>query len=72
MFLKHKTSGDLIEVLDLAQMYDPLSAVITGRLQAGEEVQEPEEFSKQDLVFPSGEELPLCWSDCQYRMHSKL
>jgi hypothetical protein len=71
MFLKHNPSGDLIEVLDRLQMYDPLSEVVRGRFQVGEEVQEPEEFKKTDLVFPSGEELPLCWRDSQYRQHIK-
>ena len=71
MFLKHSPSGDLIEVLDLVQMYDPLSAEVLGRFQSGEEVQEPEEFRKKDLVFPSGETLPLCWRDNQYRLHTK-
>lgn len=71
MFLKHNPSGDLIEVIDLVQMYDPLSKVVLGRFQAGEEVQEPEEFSKMDLVFPSGETLPRCWRDNQYRLHTK-
>jgi len=71
MFLKHNPSGDLIEVLDLVQMYDPLSKAVLGRFQAGEEVQEPEEFSKKDLIFPSGEALPRCWRDSQYRVHSK-
>lgn len=71
MFLKHKPTGDLIEVMDPRQMHDPLSAVVLGRLQAGEEVQEPEEFSKKDLVFPSGETLPRCWLDSQYRAHGK-
>ncbi len=71
MFLKHTASGDLIEVLDSVQLHDPFSAVVSGRFQAGEEVSEPEEFKKKDLVFPSGEALPLCWRDSQYRTHDK-
>jgi hypothetical protein len=71
MFLKHKASGDLVEVLDPVQLHDPFSPVIRGRFQAGEEVPEPEELKKTDLVFPSGEALPLCWRDSQYRAHAK-
>lgn len=67
MFLKHKSSGDLVEVLDPVQLHDPSSAVIRGRFQAGEEMPEPDVFNKADLVFPSGESLPLCWLDPHYR-----
>jgi hypothetical protein len=71
MLMKHISSGDLVEVLDLLQLHDPSSKVVCGRFQAGEEVQEPEEFRKTDLVFPSGESLPLCWRDSAYRQHGK-
>jgi hypothetical protein len=33
----------------------------------GEELQEPHHFSKAELTFPSGEALPRCWVDAQYR-----
>jgi hypothetical protein len=33
----------------------------------GQEEQDPETFMKQNLVFPSGENLPLCWLDANYR-----
>ena len=38
-----------------------------GRIHAGEELQEPETFTKSVLVFPSDEELPRCWVDAGYR-----
>jgi hypothetical protein len=71
MFLKHTSSGDLVEVLDSLQLHDPSSSVVRGRFHAGEEAQEPEEFKKADLVFPSGENLPRCWCDSLYRLHIK-
>lgn len=71
MFLKYIASGDLVEVLDSVQLHDPFSAVVRGRFQAGEDVAEPEEFKKKNLIFPSGEALPLCWRDSQYRTRSK-
>ena len=66
MFLKHKVSGDLVDVLDPVQLHDPSSAVMRGRFQAGEDQPEPEVFNKTDLMFPSGEELPKCWLDSHY------
>ena len=67
MFLKHKTTGDLVEVLDLHTMFDPSVRAVRGRYHAGEEMQDPDDFLKDELVFPSGEELPQCWRDCAYR-----
>ncbi len=70
MFMKHIPSGDLVEVLNLSQLFDPFSFEVSGRFHAGEEMQEPVTFSKQELAFPSGETLPLCWLDSQYRQHA--
>ncbi len=67
MFLKQKENGKLVEVLGLADLFNPLHAVIVGRYNVGEELQEPEQFAKADLVFPSGEALPRCWIDVHYR-----
>jgi hypothetical protein len=67
MYLKHRPSGDLVEVLDLAMLFDPFRAEISGRLHAGEELQDPATFGKAELIFPSGEPLPRCWVDPRYR-----
>lgn len=67
MFLKHSSKGDLIEILALNDLFDPFSTTVVGRYQHGEEAQDPEKFSKQELVFPSGESLPRCWTDAHYR-----
>jgi len=69
MFLKHKQSNDLVEVLDQEDVYDPCKQEITGRFHAGEEMQDPETFAKSNLIFPSGESLPLCWLDPKYQEH---
>lgn len=66
MFLKHKATGDLVEVLSLPEMYNPCQNMIQGRFHAGEEMQDPEMFPKADLIFPSGEYLPQCWLDPAY------
>ncbi|MGD2112490.1 MAG: acetyltransferase [Gammaproteobacteria bacterium] len=67
MFLKHSTKDDLIEILTLNDLFDPFNDTVVGRYQHGEEMQDPEKFSKSDLLFPSGEPLPRCWLDAHYR-----
>lgn len=67
MFLKVKANADLIEVLSMRDLFDPFMVDLVGRYQRGEEVQDPEKFAKNDLVFPSGEALPQCWVDPHYR-----
>lgn len=67
MFLQSKERGILVEVLDVKNLVDPVQDKIHVQVQAGEEEQEPEEYAKTDLVFPSGENLPRCWVDADYR-----
>ena len=67
MYLKHKTSGNAVEVLTLDALFDPSRTMIQGRFHAGEELQDPAPFAKAELAFPSGESLPRCWLDAHYR-----
>ena len=67
MYLMHKPSGDLVEVLNLDSLFNPFQKHVNGRFHAGEEVQEPAAFGKNDLVFPSGEYLPRCWLHPAYK-----
>lgn len=67
MFLKETRRNHLVEILDLEELIDPYRSGVTGRLNVGEELPEPETFTKADLVFPSGESLPRCWTDSHYR-----
>ncbi|MGB5601396.1 MAG: acetyltransferase [Gammaproteobacteria bacterium] len=67
MFLKKKNDGHLVEVLSLKDLFDPFNSEIVGRLHFGEELQDPEKFSKENLQFLSGEALPACWTDSHYR-----
>ncbi|WP_456414931.1 acetyltransferase [Thiolapillus sp.] len=67
MFLKEEKSGDLIEVLSISDLIDPLRNSIPGRFHAGEEMGEPKSFFKTALVFPSNEALPRCWVDPNYK-----
>lgn len=67
MFLKEKSSGHLVEVLSLKDLFDPYNETLVGRYHYGEEVQDPEKFAKKRLEFQSGEALPSCWIDPHYR-----
>jgi hypothetical protein len=67
MYLRNKENGDLVEVLDITEMIDPCRDELSGRFHAGEEMQEPAMFKKAALTFPSGEELPRCWVDADYK-----
>jgi len=67
MLLKQKSSGHMVEVVNYINLIDLNIDEVIGRYQEGEEVQDPDIFKKQDLVFLSGENLPRCWSDPHYR-----
>ena len=67
MLLQDKTTGNLVKVMDVQSLINPADEEIVIRVQAGEEEQEPEPNQKKDLIFPSGEELPRCWLDADYR-----
>jgi hypothetical protein len=67
MLLQDKENGVLVEVLDVTALINPVEEKIRVSGQEGEEEQPPEEVSKNKLVFPSGESLPRCWLDADYR-----
>lgn len=67
MYLRHRPSNDLVEVLDIPALADPNETAVRGRFHAGEELQDPDDFRKAELMFPSGESLPRCWLDPHYR-----
>ena len=55
------------EHLNLNDLFNPNHTELVGRYNIGEELQDPEKFSKGDLEFLSGEPLPRCWIDVHYR-----
>lgn len=71
MFLKEKESDELVEVLGLQDLFDPFKVHIVGRYNAGEELPDPKVFAKTGLGFLSGEDLPRCWVDPDYRGHGR-
>lgn len=66
MFLKSKQTGTLIKIQDTESLINPNQQEINGKDQAGQEEQNTTTYSKQELVFPSGESLPRCWLDSNY------
>jgi hypothetical protein len=68
MFVAQRSTGHLIEVLDTQALFNPHKSRIKGSMHYGEEAQDPEFYEKSDLVFASGEALPKCWTDPDYRL----
>lgn len=66
MFLKSKETGTLIQIHDTEDLINPNQHELSGQDQAGQEEQNTTTYSKEDLVFPSGESLPRCWLDANY------
>ena len=69
MLLQEKDTGHLVEVLEPKEVFDPFEKTFRGVLDYGEERSDPQAFSKDAVVFPSGEPLPRCWRDPEYRKH---
>lgn len=67
MFLKNRNNGDIVDVENLCDLTNLFHNKVLGSYQVGEELQDPQEFNKVDLIFLSGEELPKCWTDPKYR-----
>ncbi|SDW82207.1 acetyltransferase [Marinobacter mobilis] len=67
MLLAEHSTGHLVEILDLGALFNPFESRVTGCLHFGEEAQDPEPYEKEKLMFPSGEALPRCWVDADYR-----
>ena len=67
MLLKSKEDDALIEIQEVDELIDPFKEEVMGQMQEGQNEQPPESFKKSDLVFPSGEKLPQCWVDSNYK-----
>jgi hypothetical protein len=68
MLLQNKQDGTLVKVLDIEALISPIHNDVPGRIQSGQEEQDPQDFSKQEVVFPSGENLPQCWLNPDYKV----
>ncbi|OAN11081.1 acetyltransferase [Photobacterium jeanii] len=68
MFLKETRSGDLVDVIDMSSLTNPFNQQVTVQYQSGEDLADPVAIDKQQLAFPSGEQLPECWLNGYYRI----
>ncbi|MDJ0591583.1 MAG: acetyltransferase [Pleurocapsa sp. MO_226.B13] len=67
MLLKSTKEDGLVQISEIEELIDPFKDKVTGQIQAGQNELPPEAFNKKDLVFPSGESLPVCWLDSNYK-----
>ena len=67
MLLHNKETDSLVEINDFKALINPAEGAVVAQSQSGEEEQDPEPMQKQNLIFPSGEDLPRCWIDANYR-----
>lgn len=67
MLLQVKDSGELVKILDVQELINPNQDLVHAQEQEGQEEQEADSYKKENLVFPSGESLPRCWLDADYR-----
>jgi len=69
MFLKSRNNENMVDVSRTSELTNLYRDKVQGCYQHGEELQDQQTFNKADLVFLSGEELPKCWTDPNYRVH---
>jgi hypothetical protein len=67
MLLHNKETDSLVEIEDIEMLINSNQDEVVAKSQSGQEEQEPEAMRKSNLVFPSGEGLPRCWLDANYR-----
>lgn len=68
MFVKDSRTGTLVKISTPEALFDPIQSQVQGQQQAGEEEQPVTSYEKTQLLFPSGESLPKCWTDPNYQM----
>jgi hypothetical protein len=71
MFLQIKDSRDLVKIVDVQELFDPNIEIVHAQDQQGQEEQETDIYKKAELVFPSGEKLPLCWLNAKFSLNSR-
>jgi hypothetical protein len=67
MLLQLKDSGELVKILDVQELINPNQDLVHAQEQEGQEEQQADSYKKENLAFPSGESLPRCWLDADYR-----
>jgi hypothetical protein len=67
MLLQLKDNGEMVKINNIQELIDPNQDVVHAQEQEGQEEQQTDSYKKDNLVFPSGENLPRCWIDANYR-----
>jgi len=67
MLLKLNSNGKLVDIIDIQALMNPFHHEVSGQVQWGEDLSDPENYSKSELRFLSGEHLPTCWVNSHYR-----
>ncbi len=67
MLLQLKENGELVKIVDVQELINPNSDTVQAKEQQGQEEQQADSYKKENLVFPSGESLPRCWLDANYK-----
>lgn len=67
MLLQIKDSSELVKLAEIHELIDPNRDTVQGQKQRGQEEQPVDSIKKENLVFPSGESLPRCWLDANYK-----
>ena len=63
VYLKHVPTDDLVEVIDLQDVINPYATTVLARGYTDERLQRTDRYPKTELIFPSGEALPQCWTE---------
>ncbi len=67
MLLQLKENGELVKIVDVQELINPNTDTVQAKEQQGQEEQQADSYKKENLVFPSGESLPRCWMDANYK-----
>ena len=67
MLLQLKENGELVKIVDVQELINPNTDTVQAKEQQGQEEQQADAYKKENLVFPSGESLPRCWIDANYK-----
>ncbi len=67
MLLQLKENGELVKIVDVQELINPNTDTVQAKEQQGQEEQQADSYKKENLVFPSGESLPRCWLDANYK-----
>lgn len=63
MFLREEKSRHLFEVAFLSDLFNPLQPKVLGGFHSGSQSRSLLLSEQQNIVYPTGDCLPRCWSD---------